>query len=305
MRLCLLCPGQASQSAGLIERLAGDALLAPHLERLLPHLPAETRAAADNAANCFLNRHAQPLVVLYGTVVAAALDKAGITAELVAGYSVGELTAHVAAGALAPVDALALASERARLMDDCSPARHGMLAIRGLSHDLVRGAADRHGAVIALDNGPEHVIVAGADTALDALETELAAAGGHMVRLPITIPAHTVWMNDAVAPFESALRASTWRSHRATVLGPIDGRALMTADAAIGHLSQQVATPLDWDRTLAIARERGADVFFELGPGSGLTQMVRERFDPVEARALDDFATMQGALDWLHRRIAA
>src|SRR5690606_4809301 len=148
MSLCWLCPGQGSQTPDMLDRLRADVLTSALLDEYSPALASDTLTLARDAQHCFLNRHAQPLIVLYGVTVAAAARKAGVEPALVAGYSVGELTAHAAAGALSPVTALQLARERARCMDDAAPPDYGMLAVRGVALETLRGHATRVGAEV-------------------------------------------------------------------------------------------------------------------------------------------------------------
>jgi len=301
MSLCWLCPGQGSQTPEMLAWLAADPLTAPHLQALQAGLAPDTRAAADDPVRCFDNRHAQSLIVLYGLVVAAALREAGVRPAVVAGYSVGELTAHGAAGALAPETAMALARRRAECMDAASPPDHGLLAVRGLALDRVRQQAEAAGAAVSIVNGADHVVLAGPRPVLATLERHLAAQGAHAVPLAVTVPAHSRWLADAAAPFAEALAAAPWAPHDAPVPSGIDGRTVASKPAAVDALSRQLVEPLDWARALDVAREHGASVFFELGPGDSLTRMVRERHPDLEARALSEFQTVRGAATWLAR----
>ena len=303
MSLCWLCPGQGSQTPDMLAHLTDDELVGQWLAKHSRHVAPQTLTIAGDAEHCFDNRHAQPLIVLYGLAVASALREAGISPAVVAGYSVGELTAHGAAGALAPETALALARRRAECMDAASPPDHGLLAVRGIALERVRQQAAAAGAAISIVNGADHVVLAGARTALAALETTLAAQGAHVVTLAVTVPAHSRWLASAVAPFRAALEAVQWLPHQAPVPSCIDGRSVASRATAVDALSRQLAEPLDWARTLDVAREMGATVFFELGPGDSLTRMVRERHPELEARALSEFASLRGAANWLARAI--
>ncbi len=302
MSLCILCPGQGSQSPAMLARLASDPLTGGILTTLAALVEAETIAVATDPLHCFLNRHAQPLIVLYGLTVAHALSQAGIDAELVAGYSVGELTAHGVAGALAPQAVLSLARARALAMDAVSPHAYGMLAVRGVPLEQMRNQAHAFGLAVAIVNGPDHVVLAGPGATLQELGNALTTTQApHVVPLPISVPAHTAWLEDGVAGFTDELAVAAWQAHRMPVLSGIDGRPLYNAGDAIERLGRQIAEPLDWGRTMDVASEMGATVFFELGPGCGLTRMIRERFPDLPARSLGDFDTVRGAIDWLGR----
>lgn len=302
MSLCWLCPGQGSQQAGMFARLSAMEGTAEALAGLLDRLDPSVWDSAADQSRCFLNRNAQPLIVLYGACVASALAARGATPDLVAGYSVGELTAHVVAGALPAADGLRLAAARAAAMDAAAPADHGMLAVRGLRLERISARAQAAGARIAIVNGADHAVLAGKNEALSALATSLAAeAGAHVVALPIGVPAHSVWLASATQAFREALVAADWRAGSATVLSALGAQPVYRRENAIETLSRELAEPLDWARTLDLALDMGASAFFEPGPGTGLTRMLRERHPEVPARAFDEFATLDGAVAWLDR----
>lgn len=303
MSVCWLCPGQGSQTPDMLAHLADDELAGPMLARLSRHVAPDTLACATDPAHCCDNRHAQPLIVLYGLAVAATLRSVGIAPTVVAGYSVGELTAHGAAAALTPEGTLALARRRAECMDAASPPGHGLLAVRGVALELAEQEAAAAGAVVSIVNGADHVVLAGPQAVLATLAATFAAHGAHVVPLAVTVPAHSHWLAEAVAPFREALEAAGWLPHQAPVPSCIDGRSIATKAAAVDALSRQLAEPLDWARTLDVARELGTRVFFELGPGDSLTRMARERHPELEARALSEFASLRGAATWLARAI--
>ena len=302
MSLCLLCPGQGSQTPGMMARLASDPLLAPPLTRLAPLAGEGLLALAADERRCFLNRHAQPLVVLYGLVVAEGLSAAGVEASLVAGYSVGELTAHGVAGALTGHDALRLAHCRAAAMDAAAPVDGGMLAVRGLALDRLADKAAEVGATIAIVNGEDHAVLAGATAGLTQLAQWLTAGfGAHVVPLRISVPAHSPVLAAGAQLFAAELVANAWLPHRCPVLAGIDARPVHDPTNAIQTLSHQLAEPILWSRVLDAAVEMGVRCFFEIGPGNGLARMVRERHPDLPARALDDFSSLTGAIAWLQR----
>jgi [acyl-carrier-protein] S-malonyltransferase len=288
----------------MFARLAGDARVGPHLERFAAVLAPDALATAADAERCFANRNAQPLIVLYGLAVAGALAEAGLTPGLVAGYSVGELTAHSVAGGLPAFAALELARRRAACMDRAAPAAHGMLAVRGLHVSSLDAQATEVGAVVAIRNGADHAVLAGPQSVLATLAERLAQRGAHVVPLPITVPAHSHWLADGVEPLRAALAEAPWHPHRAPVLAGFDARPVTTAADAIASLARQIAAPIEWERVLDVAVEMGATAFFELGPGCGLVRMVRERRPELPARAFDEFASCDGVLAWLGRLAA-
>lgn len=305
MALCLLSPGQGSQSPDMLARLAADPATAGTLATLAPLAGDEALQVAADPARCFANRHAQPLLCLYALAVGAALSAEGVEAALVAGYSVGELAAYGLAGALPAAAVLRAAAARAQAMDDCAPADSGMLAVRGLAIGEIEALAAAHGVDVAICNGDEHAVLAGPQCALDALATTLAAQrGAHVVSLPIGVPAHSRWLQPAVAPFAATLAALPWQRGALPVLAGVSAEPVRAPERAVETLSRQLAATIDWARVLDVAVEMGTTVFFEVGPGNALARMARERHPGLPARALADFASVAGAAAWLRRQLA-
>jgi len=286
-------------------RLLDDPLVRASCMNLARALGADTLEKAADPQRCFINANAQPLICLYQMSIWQALNEAGIAPTLAVGYSVGEVSAWGVAGALAPAAVLATAVARAAAMDASSPADAGLLAIRGLRMTAIECLAEEQGAAVAIRNGEDHAIVAGPRAALDAIERALRGTPAHVVRLPISVPAHSRFLAGAAPPFRQHLERLFAAAPRCPVLAGIDGQPRHDFAQAVIALSRQVAEPIHWADMLDIAVELGTTVFFELGPGHALCRMVHDRFPHLEARAFDEFASAAGAIAWLRQRAAA
>lgn len=300
MSLCLLCPGQGSQTTDMLPRLLADPLIEPHLSVLLGGMPFDAMAVSQNPGLCFTNAHAQPLIVAVGAAVAQAVKAQGIHVDLSAGYSIGELTAHVVAGSLQPLHGVALAVQRAQCMDSAAPQAHGMMAVKGVRLEKLHSIARQHGLAVAIVNDEQHAVLAGPTAMMKSIckgmEREL---GAHVVHLNVQVPSHTPWLIDATAAYRTALQAASWNNFECPVLSALDGSPVEYPVDAVDRLARQISEPLQWSRTLDLAAEMGAKVYFEVGPGNTLTRMVRERFPNAQARALSEFQSFDGALNWL------
>jgi [acyl-carrier-protein] S-malonyltransferase len=268
----------------------------------LGHDPVAVARAGGPAL--FVNRIAQPLVALATLATHAALRDALPAPRAVLGYSLGELSAHACAGALAPEEAVALAVRRAAAMDAVAPAGAGLVALRGLALARAEALAAGAGAEIAIVNGPDHVVVGGGAAALEAVEARAAAAGATAVRLPVPVPSHTRLLERAVAPFADALERSGLGDPAVPVLAGVTGAPVRSRAEAVRTLSVQLARRVEWGRALATAAELGCTAFLDLGPGGALARMAAEAVPGVAARAVADFRTFAGVARWVESALA-
>jgi [acyl-carrier-protein] S-malonyltransferase len=250
-----------------------------------------------------VNGIAQPLVCAFQLAVWAAIGDRLPPVGALAGYSVGELAAYGCAGALSPADVVALARRRALLMDEAFRGGGAMLALRGLDRAAVRALCARHGAEIAIVNDDDRFVVGGAPEAVAACGAEAQARGAKATPLAINIPSHTSLMRAAVAPFCLALEQAAWKRPLAPVLAGINGAPVFAPAPAREALAAQLAETIDWAACLDGLRERGCTVLLELGPGSGLARMARDRAPDIPARSVAEFNSLDGVLDWVARQI--
>lgn len=303
--LALLCPGQGGQHAAMLEPLRGhaaaEALLAD-VERLVP---GGLRATAERGGDrAFENRVAQPLVCAVSLAAWAALREALPAPRLVAGYSLGELTAYGCAGALLAEEAVRLAGERAARMDEAATVPSGLLGVRGLPRARIEALAAAGGAEVAIDNGPDHLVLGGPAAALPGLtEAALAAGARTALRLPIGVAAHTSLLAGAVIPFAAALTGSGLARPEIPVLSGVDAAPVRGRAEAIAALSRQLARRIAWADCLAAAAELGCTVFLELGPGAALARMAGELLPGAAARSVADFRSLGGAAEWVRREL--
>ncbi len=298
MSLALLCPGQGGQHAAMFARVHADPLAAPVLDAASAALGRDVRELVVQAER-YANRCAQPLVCAGALAHWQALRPHLPAPRLVLGYSVGELAAHAVAGSFDDATCLALAAERARLMDAASPADAGLLAVVGLRGMAIGQLCDRHGVAVAIVNGEDHYVLGGPSAALQAVAEAAAARGARTVALPVSVPAHTHWLQAAADAFAERLRTVAVRVPATPVLAGIDGLPVTTAARVAATLAAQIAHTVQWHYALTQAVERGARVFLELGPGGALARMLRDGFPGCEARAVEDFQTLEGVAEWV------
>lgn len=204
---------------------------------------------------------------------------------MLAGHSLGELTALAAAGALSDADAVRVVAVRGRAMEAAAAAGAptGMLAVRA---DLATAAAvaARAGVAVANENSPRQVVLAGPLAALERAEAELAERELSGVRLPVSGAFHSPAMEPAEAPLQEALDAVDFSPPRIPVLSCITAKPF--ADPR-SELTLALTRPVRWVAVLETLRHRGVRRFVEAGPGRVLTGLVRRTLDGVDAVAAD------------------
>ena len=303
MSVAILCPGQGGQTPDMLERWEGDQRYRDARDMLASKLPWDVAELARDPQRATLNRHAQALICLHQISAWSALAHRGLCVDVVAGYSVGELAAYGVCGALTGNEVLHGAMARALAMDRAAPSDAGMLAVRGVPLRDIEALVARNDAHIAIRNAEDHAVLGGTRIALAKVEQEIHQRfNAHVVRLPITVPAHTVHLNAAVPIFHQALSTLQWSAFEAPVIAGIDGRSVRSKADAIDTLSRQLAEPIEWQTVLETLVELGVTTALELGPGAALSRMLLERAPHIAVRALSDFATLKGAADWAVQR---
>lgn len=302
MRLALLFSGQGGQRPEHWAQLAAgaDGELRAALLACLPELAdADYQPEAEWLA---LNRVAQPLIFAQQMRLWSALRERLPRPVGVAGYSLGELAACCAAGVFTPAAGVALAAERARLMDGAA-GEGGMLAVLGLDEAEVAELVAPYGLAIAIRNAPQHVVLAGPPAGMAPAAAALTAAGAsRLVPLAVRTPSHTPALAPAAAGFRGRLAGLPEARLAFPVLSAIDGSPARTATAAVDALARQICTPLDWAACLETVAELQPDAVLELGPGNALAKLFGEVAPAIPVRASDDFRSIDGIVAWLAGR---
>lgn len=284
--LTVLCPGQGSQSPGFLAPWLEVPGIADTLAALSDAAQRDlVRLGSDPAADVVDTATAQPLVVATGLAIADLIGGAPDSC-VVAGHSIGEVTAAAVAGAFDATTAVTLAATRGRAMAAAATATpSGMTAVLGGDPDAVAAAITRAGCWVANRNGAGQ-IVAGGDTA--ALE-RLAAApppGARLRALPVAGAFHTPLMSPAAEPFAAALATAGMRTPRVPLVSNADGGLLGDRTLLLRHLVEQLTAPVRFDRCLDSLRRLGVTATVELAPAGVLTGLVRRELPDVHAVAL-------------------
>jgi [acyl-carrier-protein] S-malonyltransferase len=303
--LAIFCPGQGGQHRQMFDLARSDPATAQQLEHWW-HDAGSTialQAMLDDDQLLFANRHAQVLIVAASLALWQAIRHFAPPPRLVAGYSIGELSAYGIAGALTPANALQLAAKRAALMDACVAAGQpqGLAAVSGLRAASITEQLQRHGLSIAIETGADSFLVGGLRTGLAAFAASFTALGGKWSPLAVEVAAHTPMLQAAVAPFLAVLQQTPFNRPRCAVVAGVSAELVTRPEQAMPLLARQIATAIRWADCMDACVEAGVNAVLECGPGSALSRMMQARHPDVQCRSLADFRSLAGVEQWLGR----
>jgi [acyl-carrier-protein] S-malonyltransferase len=300
MSIALLFPGQGTQHEAMLPWLESEVGATHALERLAEALGDDWRARLSDAAWAQANATAQALVTGSSLAAWAALAPGLPRMVAVAGYSVGELAACVAAGMLDIDDAMTLAARRAAAMDACAvDGTAGLLGLSNIDAADVAAACARWGLEIAIRTGERRCIVGGPMSALAAAATWLAELGAKTTPLGVRVASHTRAMRAAVPALAQALALARWHAPRVAWVAGITGAVVRDTTEVQRVLAEQVATMVRWDACMDAVAERRPDVVLEVGPGTTLARLWRERHPAIPVRSCDEFRSAGHVLHWV------
>jgi [acyl-carrier-protein] S-malonyltransferase len=222
---------------------------------------------------------------------------------MVAGHSVGEYAALVAAGVLDFAAALRLVSRRAQLMATAD-ADGGMAAVIGLAREEVQRVVDSVGRptelVVANDNAPGQVVISGRRETLALAEEAMRTAGARrVISLPVSGAFHSPLMAGVAEELADAFESESWSDARVPVVSNVTAEPLTDADRLRALLAEQVRSPVEWVRSVERMVDDGVDTMIELGSGAALVGMVKRIAPAVSSVAVTDRAGLAAAVELL------
>ena len=283
--IAFLFPGQGSQKVGM-----GRALAEAFVEARTTFEEADAAFGGSLSGLCFdgpedqltLTEHTQPAILTVSTAAARVLDSRGIRPSIVAGHSLGEYSAHVAAGTFRFADAVGVVRRRGRYMQEAVPVGEGaMAAVLGLEPDAVRRACEEaaDGQVVspANINSPDQVVIAGATAAVGRAGERAKALGAkRVVPLPVSAPFHCAMMKPAEERLAPELRVLAVEPPRVPVVANVDADTKRDGGAAIDALVRQVSSPVLWHDIMLRLASEGVTTYVEVGPGRVLSGLAKK-----------------------------
>ena len=304
MKLAFVFPGQGSQQIGMMQGFAGHPVVqetfAAASEVLGENLWELVQGGPGDALN--LTRNTQPVMLTAGVAVWRAWQQSGgAVPSIMAGHSLGEYTALVAAGALAFEDAVPLVRFRAEAMQDAVPAGDGaMAAVMGAEDDAVVAAcaeAAQGQVVEAVNfNAPGQLVIAGHRSAVERAITAAKARGAkRAMLLPVSAPFHSSLLAPAAERLALRLAHIAVKAPAPPVLHNVDVAVHAEPDAIRAALARQAASPVRWSDIVRAMVEQGVTHVVECGPGKVLTGLARRIAPELNAYALTDSAALDEA----------
>lgn len=268
----------------------------------------------DVAALCFegppeklnLTEHTQPALLVSSVAGLKALEPAGIKPMVVAGHSLGEYTALVAAGALRYRDAVGIVQKRGRYMSEAVAPGTGLVAaLLGLASDVVKEVcreASVAGVVQAANfNSPGQVVIAGEKAAVEkAIEIAKAEGCKKAIPLPVSVPVHTPLMQSAANRLAKDLAGICWEDLQMPLINNAEAKAITSAAEIQSSLVRQLPSSVLWEDSVKAMAAMGVSTFVEVGPGAVLTGLIKRILPDATTMNVNDPKSLETTLRALH-----
>ncbi|MBF0336333.1 MAG: ACP S-malonyltransferase [Nitrospirae bacterium] len=305
-KIAFVFPGQGSQVVGM-----GLDLYSQYDSVKSLYQEAAEVLGYDIGSMCFngpkeaLNRsvNTQPSLVLTSIALYRVLRDSGqVTPSMVAGHSLGEYTALVAAGVLCLRDALVLTQKRGKLMQEAVPEGQGLMAaIVGLDRQQVEGLCQgvTSGYVAPANyNCPQQIVIAGQKKAVEEAIEAAKAAGARMAKpLAVSVPSHCELMTEAVQKLSAFFDNITFNAPSIPIVNNADAAVLSDVAGIKASLLRQLKSPLLWEDSIRTMRQAGVDTFIEVGPGTVLSGLIKRIDSNVAIYSVSDPVSVQRVIE--------
>ena len=305
-KVAFVFPGQASQHPGMGKELAEKFAVARAVFD-----EADKALGFSISKMCFegteeelkLTANTQPAILTCSVAAYRVLEEKGITPDYVAGHSLGEYSALVAAGSLKFADAVKLVRKRGTYMQEAVPAGQGaMAAIMGVSPavvlDACKRAAENEVCAPANLNSPEQTVISGSAAAVKrAVEIASQLGAKRSMVLAVSAPFHSALMMPAQQKLEKDLNAIQFADLQVPLVTNVDADTIRKGEEAHSALVRQVSMPVRWEESMRMLMDEGVNTFVEVGPGRVLTGIMRQIERSVATLNVEDEKSLLATIE--------
>ncbi len=298
MNLVILFSGQGLQKTEHFIKLSHHM---SEKDKALFHQIVPVNAMSSN--EIFDNVIAQPFIFALQYQRYQSLMQALEAPMILAGYSLGEVSAWCCSMNVSFEQGLQIVSMRATIMQDAADEHGGLMSVQGLNSTQINDITKNSNTYVSIKQSETQYIIAGAHHGLshaEKLANELGAK--HTKRLNVTIASHSPLMGKADERFLTYLDAQHFPKMTSPIISATDANKYDGNDVAKMTLAKQITHSLDWDRCMNGIKEHQPDIILEIGPGNALSKMVNNVMPDVPCRSYDDFSGEEGVLAWLDKQ---
>lgn len=301
-KIAFLFPGQGSQTVGMGKTLASEneavaAIFKRADDRLETNLSKIIFEGPEEELTLTINT--QPALLTTSIAILEAFKKSEITADFVAGHSLGEYSALVAAGAVTFEDAVFAVRMRGAFMEEAVPAGLGaMAAILGMEREILKEITEEisltgHPVELANLNCPGQIVISGSKGGVEKASLVAKEKGARrIIPLQVSGPFHSSLMKPAAEKLAQVLNTINISEAKIPVIANVSATAVTKADEIKGNLIQQVSSPVLWEDTVNYLLNEGVDTFIEIGSGNVLSGLVKKIDRKVNVHAVNDRESM-------------
>ncbi|BDG32868.1 ACP S-malonyltransferase [Parageobacillus thermoglucosidasius] len=305
-KIAFIFPGQGSQTVGMGKDVAqsdaniaavfqsADERLGFSLSSLIFEGPQETLTLTYNA---------QPALLTTSVALLQKVKEAGITADYVAGHSLGEYTALVAAGAISFTDAVYAVRKRGEFMEKAVPAGEGtMAAVLGMDAaalEAVTNEISEQGDPVQLANlnCPGQIVISGSKAGVEKAGNLAKERGAkRVIPLEVSGPFHSLLMKPAASHLQEVLNTIAIRDAEIPVIANVTAQPVVKKEEILRLLIEQLYSPVRWEQSVEAMIRLGVDTFVEIGPGKVLSGLVKKISRNVRVYAVNDLASLQATV---------